>query len=44
MAGAVIISLAEELSTLFIPNEYKTAVSKVLLVTILLVLKRGLFA
>ena len=27
MAGAVIIGLAEELSTPFIPNEYKTAVS-----------------
>jgi branched-chain amino acid transport system permease protein/neutral amino acid transport system permease protein len=44
MAGAVIIGLAEELSTPFIPNEYKTAVSLVLLVLVLLVRPRGLFA
>jgi neutral amino acid transport system permease protein len=44
MAGAVIIGLAEELSTPFIPTEYKTAVSLVLLVLVLLVRPRGLFA
>jgi branched-chain amino acid transport system permease protein len=44
MAGAVIIGLAEELSTPFIPNEYKTAVSLVLLVLVLLMRPRGLFA
>ena len=44
MAGAVIIGLAEELSTPFIPNEYKTAVALVLLVLVLLVRPRGLFA
>jgi branched-chain amino acid transport system permease protein/neutral amino acid transport system permease protein len=44
MAGAVIIGLAEELSTPFIPHEYKTAVSLVLLVLVLLVRPRGLFA
>jgi len=44
MAGAFIIGLAEELSTPFIPNEYKTAVSLVLLVLVLLVRPRGLFA
>lgn len=43
MAGALIIGLAEELSTPFIPTEYKTAVSLVLLVLILLVRPRGLF-
>ena len=44
MVGAVIIGLAEELSTPFIPTEYKTAVSLVLLVLVLLVRPRGLFA
>jgi len=44
MAGAFIIGLAEELSTSFIPTEYKTAVSLVLLVLVLLVRPRGLFA
>jgi len=44
MAGAFIIGLAEELSTPFIPNEYKTAVSLVLFVLVLLVRPRGLFA
>ena len=44
MAGAVIIGLAEEMSTPFIPHEYKTAVSLVLLVLVLLVRPRGLFA
>jgi len=44
MAGALIIGLAEELSTPFIPTEYKTAVSLVLLVLVLLVRPRGLFA
>jgi branched-chain amino acid transport system permease protein len=43
MAGALIIGLAEELSTPFIPTEYKTAVSLVLLVLMLLVRPRGLF-
>jgi len=44
MAGALIIGLAEELSTSFIPTEYKPAVSLVLLVLVLLVRPRGLFA
>ncbi len=44
MAGALIIGLAEELSTPFIPTEYKPAVSLVLLVLVLLVRPRGLFA
>ena len=43
MAGALIIGLAEELSTPFIPTEYKTAVSLILLVLVLLVRPRGLF-
>jgi branched-chain amino acid transport system permease protein/neutral amino acid transport system permease protein len=43
MAGALVIGLAEELSTPFIPTEYKTAVSLVLLVLILLVRPQGLF-
>jgi branched-chain amino acid transport system permease protein len=43
MAGALIIGLAEELSTPFISTEYKTAVSLVLLVLVLLVRPRGLF-
>jgi len=44
MAGALIIGLAEELSTPFIPTEYKPAVSLMLLVLVLLVRPRGLFA
>jgi len=44
MAGALVIGLAEELSTPFIPTEYKPAVSLVLLVLVLLVRPRGLFA
>ena len=43
MAGALIIGLAEELSTPFVPTAYKTAVSLVLLVLVLLVRPRGLF-
>lgn len=44
MAGALIIGLAEELSTPFIRTEYKPAVSLVLLVLVLLMRPRGLFA
>ena len=44
MAGALIIGLAEELSTPFIRTEYKPAVSLVLLVLVLLMHPRGLFA
>ncbi|GIX45950.1 MAG: branched-chain amino acid ABC transporter permease [Candidatus Tectimicrobiota bacterium] len=43
MAGALIIGLAEELSTQFIPTEYKGAVSLLLLVVVLLVRPQGLF-
>lgn len=43
MAGALIIGLAEELSTPFLPTEYKTAVSFVILVLVLLVRPQGLF-
>jgi branched-chain amino acid transport system permease protein/neutral amino acid transport system permease protein len=43
MAGALIIGLAEELSTPFIPTAYKTAVSLVLLVCVLLIRPQGLF-
>lgn len=43
MAGALLIGLAEELSTPFIPTEYKTAVSLILLVLVLLIRPRGLF-
>lgn len=44
MAGALLIGLAEELSTLYIATSYKTAVSLLLLVVVLLVRPRGLFA
>jgi branched-chain amino acid transport system permease protein len=43
MLGAFIIGLAEELSTPFLPTEYKTAVSLVILVGVLLVRPQGLF-
>ncbi len=43
MAGALIIGLAEELSTPFVPTAYKTAVSLVILVLVLLVRPQGLF-
>jgi branched-chain amino acid transport system permease protein/neutral amino acid transport system permease protein len=42
MAGGLIIGLAEELSTTFLPTEYKTAVSLVMLVLVLLVRPQGL--
>jgi branched-chain amino acid transport system permease protein/neutral amino acid transport system permease protein len=42
MAGGLIIGLAEELSTPFLPTQYKTAVSLVLLVLVLLVRPQGL--
>jgi branched-chain amino acid transport system permease protein/neutral amino acid transport system permease protein len=43
MAGALIIGLAEELSTAVIPSAYKGAVSLVLLVVVLLIRPQGLF-
>ncbi|MGE3540722.1 MAG: branched-chain amino acid ABC transporter permease [Candidatus Tectimicrobiota bacterium] len=43
LVGALLIGLAEELSTPFLPTAYKTAVSLVLLVLVLLVRPRGLF-
>jgi branched-chain amino acid transport system permease protein/neutral amino acid transport system permease protein len=43
MLGSLIIGLAEELSTQFIPTEYKGAVSLMLLVLVLLVRPQGLF-
>lgn len=43
MLGALIIGLAEELSTQFIPTEYKAAVSLMLLVIVLLIRPQGLF-
>jgi branched-chain amino acid transport system permease protein len=43
MVGALIIGLAEELSTQFIPTEYKAAVSLILLVIVLLIRPQGLF-
>jgi branched-chain amino acid transport system permease protein len=43
MAGALLIGLAEELSTAVIPSEYKGAVSLMLLVVVLLIRPQGLF-
>ncbi len=43
MAGALILGLAEELSTAVIPTEYKGAVSLMILVLVLLVRPQGLF-
>ena len=43
MAGACLIGLAEELSTPFLPTAYKTAVSLVLLVGVLVIRPQGLF-
>jgi branched-chain amino acid transport system permease protein/neutral amino acid transport system permease protein len=43
MAGALIIGLSEELSTVVIPSAYKGAVSLVILVVVLLIRPQGLF-
>ncbi|AFY60718.1 branched-chain amino acid ABC transporter permease [Synechococcus sp. PCC 6312] len=43
IAGALIIGVAQELSTLFIPTEYKLAVALVLMMLVLLVRPQGLF-
>ena len=43
MLGGLLIGLAEEVSTQFIPSEYKGAVSLILLVLVLLIRPQGLF-
>jgi branched-chain amino acid transport system permease protein/neutral amino acid transport system permease protein len=43
MLGGVLMGLAEEVSTQFIPSEYKGAVSLMLLVLVLLIRPQGLF-
>jgi neutral amino acid transport system permease protein len=43
IAGALLIGLAQELSTLFIPTEYKLAVALLLMMAVLLVRPQGLF-
>jgi branched-chain amino acid transport system permease protein/neutral amino acid transport system permease protein len=43
MLGGLLIGLAEEVSTPFIPSEYKGAVSLMLLVLVLLIRPQGLF-
>jgi branched-chain amino acid transport system permease protein/neutral amino acid transport system permease protein len=43
MAGALIIGLAEELSTAVLPSAYKGAVSLMILVVVLLIRPQGLF-
>jgi branched-chain amino acid transport system permease protein len=43
MLGGLLIGLAEEVSTQFIPSEYKGAVSLMLLVLVLLIRPQGLF-
>ncbi len=43
IAGALIIGVAQELSTLFIPTEYKLAVALGLMMLVLLVRPQGLF-
>jgi branched-subunit amino acid ABC-type transport system permease component len=43
MLGGLLMGLAEEVSTQFIPSEYKGAVSLMLLVLVLLIRPQGLF-
>lgn len=43
IAGGLMIGLAQELSTLFIPTEYKLAVALVLMMLVLLIRPQGLF-
>lgn len=43
MLGALLLGMAEEVSTLWLPTTYKTAVSLVLLVGVLLLRPQGLF-
>jgi branched-subunit amino acid ABC-type transport system permease component len=43
MVGALLIGLAEELSTALIPTAYKPAVSLIILVLVLLVRPQGIF-
>jgi branched-subunit amino acid ABC-type transport system permease component len=43
MLGGLLMGLAEEVSTQFIPSEYKGAVSLMLLVMVLLIRPQGLF-
>ncbi len=43
IAGAMVVGLAVELSTLFIPNELKTATGLIVLIIMLLIRPQGLF-
>ena len=43
MVGGFVVGIAVEMSTLFMPNELKTAVGLVVLIVILLVKPQGLF-
>ena len=43
MVGGFVVGIAVEMSTLFMPNELKTAVGLVVLILILLVKPEGLF-
>ena len=43
MVGGFVVGIAVEMSTLFMPNELKTAVGLVVLIVILLVRPQGLF-
>jgi neutral amino acid transport system permease protein len=43
IAGAFVIGIAQEMSTLFLPVEYKTAVALIIMMLVLLVKPQGLF-
>ncbi len=43
IAGAFVIGIAQEMSTLFLPVEYKTAIALLLMMLVLLVKPQGLF-
>jgi neutral amino acid transport system permease protein len=43
IAGAFVIGIAQEMSTLFLPVEYKTAVALLIMMLVLLIKPQGLF-
>jgi branched-subunit amino acid ABC-type transport system permease component len=44
MAGALVVGIATEVSAVFLPSEYKTAVAFVILILVLLLRPQGIFA
>jgi branched-subunit amino acid ABC-type transport system permease component len=44
MLGALVVGIATEVSAVFLPSEYKTAIALVILILVLLLRPQGIFA